>query len=96
MFAEKFTFGKNILGKQYPQSCLTDVRPLPSYRLCTATQILKSATYKRYNVMTCDNITPENVKLKIHKPVFVPVVLYWSETLSHALSEEHRRKVFEN
>ena len=46
--------------------------------------------------MTCDNITPENVKLKIHKPVFVPVVLYWSETLSHALSEEHRRKVFEN
>jgi hypothetical protein len=44
----------------------------------------------------CDNIKSENAKLKIHKPVFVPVVLYRFETWSLALSEEHRRKVFEN
>jgi hypothetical protein len=37
-----------------------------------------------------------NLKVKIHKTVILPVVLYGCETWSITLREEHRLKVFEN
>jgi hypothetical protein len=37
-----------------------------------------------------------NVKIKIHKTIILPVVLYGCETLSLTLREEHRLRVFEN
>jgi hypothetical protein len=37
-----------------------------------------------------------NVKVKIHKTIFLPVVLYGCETCSLTLREEHRLKAFEN
>jgi hypothetical protein len=37
-----------------------------------------------------------NVKVKIHKTVILPVVLYGCETWSLTLREEHRLRVFEN
>jgi hypothetical protein len=36
------------------------------------------------------------VKIKIYKTIILPVVLYWCETLSLTLREEHRLWVFEN
>jgi hypothetical protein len=36
------------------------------------------------------------VKIKIYKPIILPVVLYGCETLSLTLREEHRLRVFEN
>jgi hypothetical protein len=36
------------------------------------------------------------VKIKIYKTIILPVVLYGCETLSLALREEHRLRVFEN
>jgi hypothetical protein len=36
------------------------------------------------------------VKIKIHKTVILPVVLYGCETLSLTVREEHRLRVFEN
>jgi hypothetical protein len=36
------------------------------------------------------------VKIKIHKTIILPVVLYGYETLSLTLREEHRFRVFEN
>jgi hypothetical protein len=36
------------------------------------------------------------VKIKIHKTIILPVVLYGCETLSLTLREEHRWRVFEN
>jgi hypothetical protein len=36
------------------------------------------------------------VKIKIYKTIILPVVLYWCETLSLTLGEEHRLRVFEN
>jgi hypothetical protein len=36
------------------------------------------------------------VKIKIHKTIILPVVLYGCETLSLTLREEHRLRVFEN
>jgi hypothetical protein len=38
----------------------------------------------------------KNLKIKIHKTVILPVVLYGCETLSLTLREEHRLRVFEN
>jgi hypothetical protein len=37
-----------------------------------------------------------NVKVKIHKTIILPVVLYGCETWSLMLREEHRLRVFEN
>jgi hypothetical protein len=37
-----------------------------------------------------------NVKVKIHKTIILPVVLYGCETWSLTLREKHRRRVFEN
>jgi hypothetical protein len=35
-------------------------------------------------------------KCRIHKAIILPVVLYWCETWSLTLREEHRLRVFEN
>jgi hypothetical protein len=37
-----------------------------------------------------------NVKVKIHKTIILPVVLYGCETWSLTLREEHKLRVFEN
>jgi hypothetical protein len=43
------------------------------------------------------SISKRNLKIKIHRTVILPVVLYGCETWSLALREEHRlRRVFEN
>jgi hypothetical protein len=38
----------------------------------------------------------KNIKIRIHKTIILPVVLYGCETWSLALSEEHRLRVFQN
>jgi hypothetical protein len=40
--------------------------------------------------------SPNNIKVKVHKTIILPVILYGCETLSLTLREEHRLKVFEN
>jgi hypothetical protein len=42
------------------------------------------------------SLLSRNVKVKIYKTVILPVVLYWCETWSLTLREEHRLRVFEN
>jgi hypothetical protein len=37
-----------------------------------------------------------NVKVKIYKPIILPVVLYECKTWPLTLREEHRLRVFEN
>jgi hypothetical protein len=44
----------------------------------------------------CLPISYQNLKIKIHKTVILPVVLYGCETLSLTLRDEHRLRVFEN
>jgi hypothetical protein len=43
-----------------------------------------------------NHLLSRNVKMKIHKTIILPVVLYGCETLSLTLREEHRWRVFEN
>ena len=38
----------------------------------------------------------KNIKIKTHRTIILPVVLYGCETWSLALREEHRLRVFEN
>jgi hypothetical protein len=38
----------------------------------------------------------EKLKIRIYKTTILPVVLYWSETWSLTLKEEHRLRVYEN
>jgi hypothetical protein len=42
------------------------------------------------------HLISKNLKIKIHKTVILPVVLYGYETWSLTLREEHRLRVFEN
>jgi hypothetical protein len=42
------------------------------------------------------HLIKKNVKIKIHKTVILPVVLYGCETWSLTLRKEHRLRVFEN
>jgi hypothetical protein len=37
-----------------------------------------------------------HVKIRTYKTIILPVVLYWCETWSLTLREEHRLRVFEN
>ena len=41
-------------------------------------------------------LLPKNLKIKIHRTIILPVVLYGCESWSLTLREEHRLKVFEN
>jgi hypothetical protein len=38
----------------------------------------------------------KNIKIRIYETIILPVVLYWCETWSLTLREEHRLRVFEN
>ena len=42
------------------------------------------------------SLLSKNVKIKIYRTIILPVVLYWCETWSLTLREEHRLRVFEN
>jgi hypothetical protein len=49
----------------------------------------------RFRVLS-SRLLYRNVKVKIHKTIILPVVLYGCETWSLTLREEHRLRVFEN
>jgi hypothetical protein len=42
------------------------------------------------------SVAVEKLKIRIHKTIILPVVLYGCETWSLALREEHRLRMFEN
>jgi hypothetical protein len=38
----------------------------------------------------------KTIRIRVYKTIILPVVLYWRETWSVTLKEEHRLRVFEN
>jgi hypothetical protein len=58
----------------------------------------KSRVNSYYSVqnLSSGRLISKNLKIKIHKTVILPVVLYGCETWSITLRKEHRLKVFEN
>jgi hypothetical protein len=55
-----------------------------------------NACYHSVQSLFSSRLLSRNVKVKIYKTIIVPVVLYWCETWSLTLREEHRLRVFEN
>jgi hypothetical protein len=55
--------------------------------------MLAAIRYKPFCLLVC---CQKNLKIRIHKIIILPVVLYGCETWSLTLREEHRLKVFEN
>jgi hypothetical protein len=57
---------------------------------------LGDACYNLFQSLLSSHLLSRNFKVKIHKTVILPVVLYGCETWSLTLRDEHRLKVFEN
>jgi hypothetical protein len=55
----------------------------------------ENACYHEVQNLLSFCLLSRNVKIKIHKTIIFPVVLYGCENLSLTLREEHRLKVFE-
>jgi hypothetical protein len=54
-----------------------------------------NACYHSVQSLLSSRTLYRNVKVKIHKTIILPVILYWRETWSLTLREEHRLRVFE-
>jgi hypothetical protein len=57
---------------------------------------LGNACYLSVQSLLSSHLLSRNVMVKIYKTIILPVVLYWCETWSLTLREEHRLRVFEN
>jgi hypothetical protein len=55
-----------------------------------------NACYHSVQSLLPSRLLSRNVKVKPHKTIILPVVLYGYETWSLTLKEEHRLRVFEN
>jgi hypothetical protein len=55
-----------------------------------------NACYHSVQSLLSSHLLSRNVKVKIYKPIILPVVLYGCETWSLTLREEHRLRVLEN
>jgi hypothetical protein len=51
--------------------------------------------YHSVQPLSYSRLLPRNIKIRIHKSIILPVVLYGCETWSPTLREEHRLRVFE-
>ena len=57
---------------------------------------LGNACYHSVQNLLSSRLLPENLKIKIHRIIILPVVLYGCETWSLTLREERKLRVFEN
>jgi hypothetical protein len=55
-----------------------------------------NACYHSVQDILSSSLLSKNTKIKIYRTIILPVVLYWCETWSLTLREEHRLRVFEN
>jgi hypothetical protein len=56
----------------------------------------QNACYYSVQNVFCLPVLYQKLKIKVHKTVILPVVLYGCETWSLTLGEEHRVRIFEN
>jgi hypothetical protein len=57
---------------------------------------LGNACYYSDKILLSSILLSKTLKMKIHRTILLPVVLYWCEAWSLTLRVEHRPKVFEN
>jgi sorting nexin-29 len=56
----------------------------------------RNACYHSVQSLLSSRLLSKNLKMRIHKTIILPVILYGCETWSLTLREEHRLRVFEN
>ena len=56
----------------------------------------ENACYHSVQNLLSSSLLSKNLKIKVYRTIILPVVLYWCETVSLTLREEHRLRVFEN
>jgi hypothetical protein len=79
---------------KYSESTLTDQNCI--YEEIRSRLNSGNACYHAVQNLLSSHLLSRNVKIKIYKTIILPVVLYWCETWSLMLREEHRLRVFEN
>jgi hypothetical protein len=57
---------------------------------------LANVCYHSVQNLLSSSLLPKNLKIKIHRTIILPIVLYGCETWSLTLREDHRLRVFEN
>jgi hypothetical protein len=57
---------------------------------------LENTCYYAVQKLLSSHLISKNLKIKIHKTVILPVVMYGCETWSLTFREEHRLRIFEN
>ena len=57
---------------------------------------LRNACYYSVQNLLSSSLLSKNLKIKIHRTIILPVVLYRCETWSLTLRKERRLRVFEN
>ena len=57
---------------------------------------LGNACYHSVQNLLSSRFLPKNLKIKVHRTIILPLVLYGCETWSLTLEEERRPRVFEN
>ena len=55
-----------------------------------------NACYQSVQNLLSSSLLSANIKIKIHRTIILPVVLYGCETWTPTLREEHRPRVFKN
>ena len=73
-------------------------RSLKRFKFCYGNVRLRSgnACYHSGQNLLSSRLLSKNVKIKIYRPIILPVVLYGCETWSLTLLEERKLRVFEN
>jgi hypothetical protein len=54
-----------------------------------------NACYHSVQNLSSSIVLSKDMKIKIHRTVILPIILYGCETLSLTLREEHKQRVFE-
>jgi hypothetical protein len=55
-----------------------------------------NACYHSAQNLLSSRLLSKNVKITIYKSIILPAVLYWCETWSVTLTEEHKLRAFDN
>ena len=91
-----------ILPSRTRTSHFTSSNQVYQLKCCTIQEKIKSrlksgnAGYHSVQIFFSSSLIPKNLKIKIHKTIILPVVLYKCETWSLTQREERRLRMFEN
>jgi hypothetical protein len=82
-------------SKRTPHFTITKINWLTLFKFKSRLNSGNACYYSVQNFLS-SCLLSRNIKVKIHKTIILPVVLYGCETWSLILSKEHRLRVFEN